>query len=88
MADNKSGQQEISVDINPEITPIFYTDSISMTANQDGLVLDVMQRIGNTNRARVVSRIGMSRDHAKKFAQELSKLLAITQGQGETREKN
>lgn len=87
MADNDK-QQEISVDINPENTPIFYTDSISMTANQDGLVLDVMQRIGNTNKARVVSRIGMSRDHAKKFASELSKLLAITQGQVETREKN
>ena len=85
---DKNKQQEISVDINPEATPIYYTDSISMTANQDGLVLDVMQRIGNTNKARVVSRIGMSRDHAKKFASELSKLLAITQGQGETREKN
>jgi hypothetical protein len=85
---DKNKPQEISVDINPETTPIFYTDSISMTANQDGLVLDVMQRIGNTNKARVVSRIGMSREHAKKFASELSKLLAITQGQSETREKN
>lgn len=85
---DKNKNQEISVDINPEATPIFYTDSVSMTANQDGLVLDVMQRIGNTNKARVVSRIGMSREHGKKFATELSKLLAITQGQGETREKN
>lgn len=84
MADN----QEISVDINPENTPILYTDSISMTANNDGLVLDVMQRIGNTNKARVVARVGMSREHGKKFAQELSKLLAITQGQGETAKKN
>lgn len=80
--------QEISVDINPETTPIFYTDSISLTANEDGLVLDVMQRIGNTNKARVVSRIGMSRSHGKKFAAELSKLLAITEGQGKTGEKN
>ncbi len=86
MADDK--QQEIAVDINPEITPIFYTDNISMTANHDGLVLDVMQRIGNTNRARVVARIGMSRDHAKKFAQELSKLLAITQEQEAVKRKN
>ena len=85
---DKNNNQEISVDINPESTPIFYTDNISMTANQDGLVLDVMQRIGNTNKARVVSRIGMSREHGKKFASELSKLLAITQGQVETREKN
>ena len=86
MADDK--QQEIAVDINPEVTPILYTDNISMTANHDGLVLDVMQRIGNTNRARVVSRIGMSRDHAKKFAQELSKLLAITQEQEAVKRKN
>lgn len=85
MADTK---QEISVDINPETTLILYTDSISMTANQDGLVLDVMQRVGNTNKARVVTRIGMSRDHGKKFAQELSKLLAITQDQKETVSKN
>lgn len=85
---DKDNKQEISVDINPETTPILYTDSISMTANQDGLVLDVLQRVGNTNKARVVSRIGMSRDHAKKFASELSKLLAITQGQGETGKKN
>ncbi len=85
---DKNKQQEISVDINPETTPIMYTDSISMTANQDGLVLDVMQRVGNTNKARVVSRIGMSREHAGKFATELSKLLAITEGQVETKEKN
>lgn len=86
MADNKP--QEMAVDINPENTPIYYTDSISMMANEDGLIFDVMQRIGNTNRARVVSRIGMSREHAKKFASELSKLLAITQGQSLTRNKN
>jgi hypothetical protein len=85
---DKKTSKEIAVDINPEITPILYTDSISMTANEDGLVLDVMQRIGNTDRARVVSRIGMSREHAKKFASELSKLLAITQGQSATKEKN
>jgi hypothetical protein len=87
MADSKP-QQEISVDINPETTPVLYTDNISMTANEDGLVLDVMQRIGNTNKARIVARIGMSREHAKKFASELSKLLAITQGQGNTKDKN
>ena len=87
MADVRAGQ-ELSVEINPETTPIFYTDSISMTANNDGLVLDVMQRIGNTNKAKIVSRVGMSREHAKKFASELSRLLAITQGKGETGEKN
>lgn len=79
---------QISVDINPETTPIFYTDSISITANEDGLVFDIMQRIGNTQKARVVSRVGMSRNHAKKFTAELSKLLAITEGNAKTGNKN
>lgn len=79
---------QISVDINPETTPIFYTDSISITANEDGLVFDIMQRIGNTQKGRVVSRVGMSRNHAKKFTAELSKLLAITEGNAKTGNKN
>jgi len=41
--------------------------------------MDIIQRVGPTNQARIVSRIGMSREHAKKFSQELSKLLALTE---------
>jgi len=77
-------KDEVAVNINLDTTPIFYTDSIFITANPDGLVFDVMQKLGNTNQARIVSRIGMSREHAKKFAGELGKLLAITEGQGGT----
>jgi len=57
-----------------------------MTVNPDGLVLDIMQRLGPTNQARIVARIGMSREHGMKFARELSKLLAMTQGASETGE--
>lgn len=85
---NLDKDNQLSVDINPETTPIFYTDSISITANEDGLVFDVMQRIGNAPKARVVSRVGMSRSHAKKFTAELSKLLAITEGNVKTGNRN
>lgn len=80
-------QNQLSVDINLDTTPIYYTDSISINANEDGVVFDFIQRVGSTNRAKVVSRIGMSRIHAKKFAAELGKLLAITEGQAKTGEK-
>ena len=82
--DEKKKNEEVAVNINLDTTPIFYTDSVFITANPDGLVFDVMQKLGNTNQARIVSRIGMSREHAKKFAAELGKLLAITEGQGRT----
>lgn len=80
--------EELNVNINLDTTPVLYTDNISISANEDGLMFDFLQRVGNTNQARVVSRIGMSRVHAKKFTAELSKLLAITEGQAKTGNKN
>lgn len=84
MADKKQEQQQMNVNVNLDTTPILYTDNIYITANNDGLVFDVMQRLGNTQQVRIVSRIGMSREHGKKFAAELSKLLAITEGHAKT----
>lgn len=89
MADqNKKPDQDLAINLNLDTTPILYTDSVYMTANKDGVVFDVMQRVGNTNQARVVARFGMSREHAKKCANELSKLLALTEGHARTGEKN
>ena len=77
----KSGGQ-VSVSINLDTTPVLYTDNIHITTNPNGVTLDVIQRVGPTSQARIVSRVGMSREHAKTFAQELSRLLALTEGQG------
>lgn len=88
MADKKKEEQQqqqgMNVNVNLDTTPIFYTDSVFITTNQDGVTFDVMQRLGSTNQVRIVSRIGMSREHAKKFVVELSKLLEITEGQTKT----
>jgi hypothetical protein len=81
MVDDLSKKPEqLQIAINLDTTPILFTDSINMTTNADGVVLDVMQRLGNTNQVRIVSRIGMSRDHAKKFVDSLGKLLLRTDG--------
>lgn len=88
MADKKAEEQQISVNINPMTTPILYTDNILMTTNEDGVVLDVAQRLGSTNQAQVMARIGMSREHAKKFVAELGRILAITEGTSQTRKND
>lgn len=80
-------QKQASVNINLDTTPILYTDNIYITANNDGLVLDVMQRLGPTKKVRIVSRIGMSREHAKRFSLELNKLIAMTEGASQTGKK-
>lgn len=84
---NKPGEVQMNVNVNFDTTPIVYTDSIQFTTNEDGVVFDVMQRLMNTNQARIVSRIGMSRSHAKKLVTELGRLLALTEGQGKTSTK-
>jgi hypothetical protein len=73
-------QQKVGLNINLDTTPIVYTDNIFMNANEDGIVLDVGQKVFNTNQVRVVARIGMSRSHAKKFISEMGKLIAMTEG--------
>jgi hypothetical protein len=84
MADQTKGMQ---VNINVDTTPILYTDNILITTNEDGIMLDVCQKLGPSEQWRIVSRIGMSRNHAKKFLKELGSLLALTEGQGQTGEK-
>lgn len=81
MDDKKPGNEsKVGVNINLDSTPIFYTDNVFMNANEDGIVLDVGQKVFNTKQIRIVSRIGMSRIHAKKFVSEMGKLLAMTEG--------
>lgn len=81
-------QEQVNINLNPEKTQILYTDSLVMNTNEDGLTIDVCQKVGSTNQLHVVSRIGMSREHAKKFVKKLSELLALTEGHGQTTSKN
>ena len=75
------------VSINLDTTPVLYTDNVHIIANPDGVVMDVTQKLAGTNQIRIVSRIGMSREHAKKFAAELGRLLALTEGKSKTGSK-
>lgn len=84
MDKGETQKQQLAVNINLDTTPILYTDNVLMATNPDGLVLDFGQRLSNTNQMRIVSRIGMSREHAKKFVAEMGKLLAMTEGQLQT----
>jgi hypothetical protein len=60
-------QQDQKVNLNPDTTPVLYTDNIYMTSHEFGIVVDFGQKIGPTNETKIVSRVGMSREHAKKI---------------------
>jgi len=73
-----------TVNINVDTTPILYTDRIFISINQFGVVFDITQKTGN--QTRIVARIGMSREHAKKITSELGKMLAVTESDIKTKQ--
>lgn len=87
------GQQFINMADTSEKTqiivpnvPILYTDTIFMNVNEDGVVIDIAQKTPPNNLT-VVTRIGMSREHAKKFVKKLSEILALTSAHTHTTNK-
>lgn len=83
---SKKVQQEIVVTA-PNI-PIVYTDSIFMNVNEDGVTIDICQKGISQNQLQVVARVGMSKEHAKKFVKRLSEILALTATRSETTREN
>ncbi|RJQ27801.1 hypothetical protein C4577_00550 [Candidatus Parcubacteria bacterium] len=79
---------QLKINVNPQTTPILYTDMVFINVNTDGTIIDVCQKIGSEKNFQVVARIGMSREHAKKFVKRLSELLALTLGQSKTGDNN
>jgi transcriptional regulator with XRE-family HTH domain len=57
-----ANQMEVKV---PENSVVLYTDTVFVTRTDYGIVFDFAQGVGPTNERRVVSRIGMSMEHAK-----------------------
>lgn len=84
---NNDKGQGIDVNVNLDTTPVLYTDNVFITASQDGIVLDFSQKLVSTNKVRIVARIGMSKDHAKRFIEQFEAMLKVTEGQAQSAEK-
>ncbi|HYF96816.1 MAG TPA: hypothetical protein VD947_02130 [Patescibacteria group bacterium] len=52
-----------------------YTDSMNATVNKNGVVLQFMQNAGTNGQSVPVSQVGMSREHAEKIIEVLTKTL-------------
>ena len=88
MEDSTSRKNKLKIIVNPDNVPILYTDHITITANSDGVVVNAVQKITGSNEARIVSRIGMSREHAKKLIEKLGKILLMTENAKPGKMKN
>lgn len=68
----------------PEGQPILYTSGVFINANKLGVVLNFAQQVGPTNQQIVVSRVGMSVEHAKILAKRIEELIKQGEGKVET----
>lgn len=70
------GSDRPPVIVMPMDVRIVYTDMVHLTANDFGVVMNFMQTGGPSGKPLAISRIGMSREHAKSVLELLQKTLA------------
>jgi DNA-binding XRE family transcriptional regulator len=61
---NKNQPKELNIHV-PHDMKILYTDMMHVSGNKYGIVINYIQGIGPTGKPTVVSRVGMSKEHAK-----------------------
>lgn len=82
--EEKQQKAQLNIGVDPARTPILYADAIMITSSENGIVLDITQRVGSSNQASVVSRVGLSKEHANKLAEKLIEHVSLTQGSAVT----
>jgi transcriptional regulator with XRE-family HTH domain len=73
--DESGGVQQVSVGVTPHDARIVYTDMIQVMVNNYGVIINFMQGAGPSNQPLAVSRIGMSKEHARSVLEVLQKTL-------------
>ncbi len=68
----------------PENIPVLYAGAVYMDASPFGVVFNFAQQVGPTNNLVVVSRIGMSTEHAEDLCKKTLELIAKGKGKRET----
>lgn len=70
----------------PVDNKVVYTDAMHANVNDHGVILQFMQQLPNTSQPAVVSRVGMSREHAERIITVLQQTL--TQYDANKRQKS
>lgn len=73
--DEVGGAQQVTVAVTPHDARIVYTDMIQVMVNNYGVIINFMQGAGPSNQPLAVSRVGMSKEHARSVLEVLQKTL-------------
>ena len=75
MNDETGGAHQVTVGVTPHDARIVYTDMLQVMVNNYGVIINFMQGAGLGNQPLAVSRVGMSKEHAKSVLAVLQKTL-------------
>lgn len=73
--DKKPDSVNINLNVDPVKTPVLYADSVHIKSDRHGVVLDFAQQVGPSNQYNIISRVGMSKEHAQDMIEHLEALL-------------
>lgn len=75
MNDQDGNPQAMTVGVSAQDARIVYTDMIQVMVNNYGVIVNFMQGAGPGNQPMAVSRVGMSKEHARSVLEVLQKTL-------------
>jgi transcriptional regulator with XRE-family HTH domain len=75
MNDDDGGAQQMTVGVSAHDARIVYTDMIQVMVNNYGVIINFMQGAGPASQPLAVSRVGMSKEHARSVLEVLQKTL-------------
>lgn len=73
--DESGNAQQITVGVTAQDARIVYTDMIQVMVNNYGVIINFMQGAGPGSQPMAVSRVGMSKEHARSVLDVLQKTL-------------
>jgi transcriptional regulator with XRE-family HTH domain len=73
--DEYGAAEQVTVSVTPHDARIVYTDMIQVMVNNYGVIINFMQGAGPSNSPLAVSRVGMSKEHARSVLEVLQKTL-------------
>ena len=68
-------QSKVTINTTNDSGIILYTDMIHVISNRYGVVINFIQGVGTDGKPNIISRVGMSREHAESMVEVLKKSL-------------
>ena len=62
-------------------SPVLFTDGLQVSANKYGVIINFLQGLDSSGRPQTISRLGMSKEHARTIIEVIQKTLELSEQQ-------